>query len=107
MIPAICRRPGTTSTRCLLHRGFFEVDEELAAEGTGLFPDTYLYIGAWGKGLAFVNGFNLGYYWPVRGPANTMCAPLSPRPSCLQQWRSHSCPPPAPVLTSMLVPARS
>jgi beta-galactosidase len=38
-----------------------------------LYPDSYLDVAAWGKGIAFVNGFNLGYYWPLRGPANTMC----------------------------------
>lgn len=52
-------------------RGFLALDEDLMGEDE-LFPDTYLNIGAWGKGLAFINGFNLGYYWPLRGPANTM-----------------------------------
>ncbi|EIE22122.1 hypothetical protein COCSUDRAFT_1093, partial [Coccomyxa subellipsoidea C-169] len=41
----------------------------------GLLPDSYLFVGDWGKGLAFVNGFNLGWYWPSKGPANTMYVP--------------------------------
>lgn len=73
-------------------RGFLPVDEDLAAGETGLFPDAYLDIGAWGKGLAFVNGFNLGYYWPVRGPANTMCAASSRGSCCLRAMVVHSCP---------------
>ena len=36
--------------------------------------DAYLSVRGWTMGLAFVNGFNLGWYWPERGPANTMCA---------------------------------
>ncbi len=49
-------------------------EEEISRNEDGTFPDSYLYVGNWGKGVAFVNGFNLGWYWPSRGPANTMCA---------------------------------
>jgi beta-galactosidase len=27
--------------------------------------DTYLSFNGWGKGVAFVNEFNIGRYWPV------------------------------------------
>lgn len=27
--------------------------------------DTYLSFSGWGKGIAFVNDFNIGRYWPV------------------------------------------
>lgn len=27
--------------------------------------DTYLDPSTWGKGIAFINGFNLGRYWPL------------------------------------------
>ncbi len=30
--------------------------------------DTFLRLDGWGKGVAFVNGFNLGRYWPAVGP---------------------------------------
>ena len=30
--------------------------------------DTFLQLSGWTKGVAFVNGFNLGRYWPVMGP---------------------------------------
>lgn len=30
--------------------------------------DTYLDTEGWGKGVAYVNGFNLGRYWPLVGP---------------------------------------
>lgn len=29
--------------------------------------DTYLDPTSWGKGVAFINGFNLGRYWPLVG----------------------------------------
>ena len=46
-------------------RASFEVDEP----GT-LFLDTT----GWGKGVAWVNGFNLGRYW-TRGPQETLYVP--------------------------------
>ena len=30
--------------------------------------DTFLKLDGWTKGVAFVNEFNLGRYWPVMGP---------------------------------------
>ncbi|CAL8467305.1 g6842 [Coccomyxa elongata] len=57
-------------------RGYVDVDEEaIPRNDEGVFPDSYLYVGNWGKGVAFVNGFNLGWYWPSQGPANTMYVP--------------------------------
>lgn len=29
----------------------------------------------WGKGLVFINGFNLGRYWPLAGPQITLYVP--------------------------------
>ncbi|KAJ7376860.1 Beta-galactosidase-1-like protein [Desmophyllum pertusum] len=48
----------------------------------GEFPvnsssDTFLQLPGWHKGQAFVNGFNLGRYWPVVGPQNTLFVPAS------------------------------
>lgn len=37
--------------------------------------DTYLDPTGWGKGIAFVNGFNLGRYWPSTGPQVTLYVP--------------------------------
>ncbi len=39
------------------------------------YYDTYLDTTGWGKGIAFVNGFNLGRYWPVAGPQITLYVP--------------------------------
>lgn len=61
-----------TQAALLFCRGFLSVDDDLMGKDE-LYPDSYLDVAAWGKGIAFVNGFNLGYYWPLRGPANTMC----------------------------------
>lgn len=37
--------------------------------------NTYLDTTGWGKGNLFVNGFNLGRYWPVAGPQMTLFIP--------------------------------
>ncbi|XP_014099969.3 beta-galactosidase [Bactrocera oleae] len=37
--------------------------------------DTYLNPTGWGKGVAYVNGFNLGRYWPLIGPQTTLYLP--------------------------------
>lgn len=36
---------------------------------------TYLNPTGWGKGVAYVNGFNLGRYWPLAGPQLTLYVP--------------------------------
>ncbi|XP_044159623.1 beta-galactosidase-1-like protein [Bufo gargarizans] len=37
--------------------------------------DTYLKLPKWTKGQAWINGFNLGRYWPIRGPQGTLYVP--------------------------------
>lgn len=37
--------------------------------------DTFLNTHGWGKGVAYVNGFNLGRYWPSMGPQITLYVP--------------------------------
>lgn len=37
--------------------------------------DTFLDTTGWGKGMAFVNGHNLGRYWPLVGPQKTLYVP--------------------------------
>ncbi|XP_054743642.1 beta-galactosidase [Anastrepha obliqua] len=41
----------------------------------GQLGDTYLDTKGWGKGLVFVNGENLGRYWPMAGPQMTLYVP--------------------------------
>ena len=48
----------------------------------GQFPvnssyDTFLHLPGWSKGQAFVNGFNVGRYWPVIGPQMTLFVPAN------------------------------
>ena len=48
----------------------------------GEFPvnssyDTFLHLPGWSKGQAFVNGFNVGRYWPVIGPQVTLFVPAN------------------------------
>ena len=37
--------------------------------------DSYWNTSGWGKGFIFINGFNLGRYWPLVGPQITMYIP--------------------------------
>ncbi|GBN61508.1 Beta-galactosidase, partial [Araneus ventricosus] len=37
--------------------------------------DTFLKVDGWHKGVAFLNQFNLGRYWPIVGPQLTLYAP--------------------------------
>jgi hypothetical protein len=57
-----------------LRRGSFSIDG-VGRGKTGHLPDTYLATEGWSKGIAFVNGYNLGYYWPRLGPQMTLYVP--------------------------------
>ena len=57
------RPPNST----VFFRGTFRFD--------GQTYDTFLNVSGWSKGVAFVNGYNLGRYWPVKGPQQTLYVP--------------------------------
>ena len=50
----------------------FTIDCSKASSGP---LDTFLDPTGWTKGVAFVNGFNLGRYWPAMGPQVTLYVP--------------------------------
>jgi beta-galactosidase len=58
---------GTLNNGPIFLRGHFTI------KGQPL--DTYLDTTGWGKGVAFVNGYNLGRYWPLVGPQITLYVP--------------------------------
>ncbi|KAJ7346002.1 hypothetical protein JRQ81_001952 [Phrynocephalus forsythii] len=39
--------------------------------------DTFVKLPGWNKGQIWINGFNLGRFWPVRGPQQTLFVPGS------------------------------
>ncbi|XP_015672178.1 beta-galactosidase-1-like protein [Protobothrops mucrosquamatus] len=41
----------------------------------GINYDTYVKFPGWSKGQIWINGFNLGRFWPVRGPQQTLFVP--------------------------------
>jgi beta-galactosidase len=47
------------------HRGVFRVEQA---------ADTFLHLDGWTKGVAWINGFNLGRYWS-RGPQSSLYVP--------------------------------
>ena len=63
--------------------GAFNTDNSFAPSFFyGEFPvnssyDTFLHLPGWSKGQAFVNGFNVGRYWPVVGPQMTLFVPAN------------------------------
>jgi beta-galactosidase len=48
---------------------------ELEISQASEIADTWWNTEGWGKGVLFVNGFNLGRYWPLVGPQITMYIP--------------------------------
>lgn len=60
---------GTPSLSVVFYSAEFSIEGEP--------KDTFLNIDNWTKGVAFVNGFNLGRYWPKRGPQKTLYVPAS------------------------------
>ncbi|XP_076241131.1 beta-galactosidase [Calliopsis andreniformis] len=68
-LPPITASSGTLRKGPLILRGSFTVSGEP--------KDTYLNTYGWGKGVAFVNGHNLGRYWPLLGPQVTLYVPAS------------------------------
>uniref|UniRef100_A0A3Q2QFV0 Galactosidase, beta 1-like n=1 Tax=Fundulus heteroclitus TaxID=8078 RepID=A0A3Q2QFV0_FUNHE len=44
-------------------------------EANGLAWDTFLRLNEWTKGQVWINGVNLGRYWPARGPQQTLYVP--------------------------------
>ncbi|NXX41343.1 BGAL galactosidase, partial [Tricholaema leucomelas] len=46
-------------------------------ETPGIAWDTFVKFPGWGKGQLWINGFNLGRYWPRRGPQQTLFVPGS------------------------------
>lgn len=51
----------------VFYRGTFRFDGEPMS--------TFLNVSGWTKGVAFVNGYNLGRYWPMEGPQKTLYVP--------------------------------
>lgn len=56
-----------TSNSTVFFRGTFRFDGEAYS--------TFLNVSRWSKGVAFVNGHNLGRYWPIKGPQKTLYVP--------------------------------
>ncbi|XP_074766716.1 beta-galactosidase-1-like protein [Athene noctua] len=46
-------------------------------ETPGIAWDTFVKFPGWSKGQLWINGFNLGRYWPRRGPQQTLFVPGS------------------------------
>ena len=47
----------------------------LNIEGNSSLVDTFLSLKGWRKGIVWINGFNLGRYWPEVGPQQTLYVP--------------------------------
>ncbi|XP_044294280.1 beta-galactosidase-1-like protein isoform X2 [Varanus komodoensis] len=41
----------------------------------GISQDSYVKLPGWSKGQLWINGFNLGRFWPARGPQQTLFVP--------------------------------
>jgi beta-galactosidase len=63
---------GSGSTSCDLPNIF---RGEFTTPSGDTNPDTFLDTSGFGKGVAFINGYNLGRYWPTAGPQITLYIP--------------------------------
>ncbi|NXV25751.1 BGAL galactosidase, partial [Rissa tridactyla] len=70
-------------------------------ETPGIAWDTFVKFPGWSKGQLWINGFNLGRYWPRRGPQQTLFVPGSvlhvDRPNNITVLELEGAPP-APLL---------
>lgn len=83
--PSVGRRPVWLGLACrhaaaapaaACCRGNFSIDGTTALRGAdGHLADTYLAMHGWGKGIAWINSFCLGWFWPSRGPQMTLYVP--------------------------------
>ncbi|XP_075037097.1 beta-galactosidase-1-like protein [Mixophyes fleayi] len=65
----LLRNPRTENTGGpVFYRGTFKVID---------VGDTFLKLPQWSKGQVWINGFNIGRYWPARGPQVTLYVPSS------------------------------
>ncbi|XP_066366539.1 beta-galactosidase 8 [Miscanthus floridulus] len=62
---------GSISALPAFYEGHFHIDHESEIK------DTFISFRGWNKGVAFVNNFNIGRFWPARGP---QCALYVPAP---------------------------
>ncbi|KAI3979425.1 hypothetical protein MKX01_001617 [Papaver californicum] len=53
----------------MLYEGHFTINS------TDEVADTFISFSGWGKGIAFVNDFNIGRFWPVAGPQCSLYVP--------------------------------
>jgi beta-galactosidase len=65
----------TVSNDGILHDGPVVFHGEFEISPYQELSDTYWDPVGWGKGFVFVNGFNLGRYWPLVGPQISMFVP--------------------------------
>ncbi|KAM9770520.1 beta-galactosidase [Menidia menidia] len=63
-------QPGVLSPPTF-YRGSFIIPDGIP----DLPQDTYVTMPSWRKGQIWINGFNLGRYWPTRGPQVTLFVP--------------------------------
>ena len=52
---------------------FWNGEINITCDNSDAANDTFLRLNGWTKGVAFVNGFNLGRYWPSMGPRVVNC----------------------------------
>ncbi|EDV41992.1 uncharacterized protein Dana_GF17225 [Drosophila ananassae] len=67
--------PDLNKLRTLLRTGPTVYYGQLEIKTQSDIADTYLDMSGWGKGIVFVNGENLGRYWPLVGPQITLYVP--------------------------------
>ncbi|MEE6523503.1 hypothetical protein FKM82_022433 [Ascaphus truei] len=64
--------PESSCTAPAFYKGSFSIPSGIP----DLPQDTFIKFPGWTKGQIWINGFNLGRYWPARGPQVTLYVPM-------------------------------
>ncbi|KAL6780687.1 hypothetical protein ACKKBF_B12155 [Auxenochlorella protothecoides x Auxenochlorella symbiontica] len=59
----------------MFYKGTLDAPGPAFNKQTGHMADTYLSVRGWSKGIAWINGFNLGWHWASQGPQVTLYVP--------------------------------
>ncbi|KAL6780686.1 hypothetical protein ACKKBF_B12155 [Auxenochlorella protothecoides x Auxenochlorella symbiontica] len=68
-------RSGNSSQGPMFYKGTLDAPGPAFNKQTGHMADTYLSVRGWSKGIAWINGFNLGWHWASQGPQVTLYVP--------------------------------
>ncbi|XP_034207949.1 beta-galactosidase 17 isoform X2 [Prunus dulcis] len=62
-------KSGNASKEPAFYAGYFYISKE------DIIKDTFISLSGWGKGIVTINNFNIGRFWPLKGPQCNLYVP--------------------------------